>query len=99
MPKKISKKTIKWIAVAAGVAVVAVIGIGFWIKKKNALPEGLASGNGRIEGTLVDVAAKEPLRVKQIFVKEGDLVKPGQILAQLDTSTLESELAAAEAAV
>jgi HlyD family secretion protein len=99
MPKKISKKTIKWIAVAAGVAVVAVIGIGFWIKKRNALPEGIASGNGRIEGTLVDVAAKEPLRVKQIFVEEGALVKPGQVLVQLDTSTLESELAAAEAAV
>jgi HlyD family secretion protein len=99
MPKKISKKALKWIAVGAGVAVIAVIGIVFWVKKKNALPEGIASGNGRIEAKLVDVSAKEPLRVKQILVDEGALVKPGQVLVHLDTSTLESELAAANAGV
>ena len=44
----------------------------------SALPEGIASGNGRIEAKLVDVAAKEPLRVKEILVDEGALVKPGR---------------------
>jgi HlyD family secretion protein len=99
MPKKISKKLIKWIALGAGVVVAAVVVIGIVVKKKNKLPEGIASGNGRIEGKLVDVSAKEPLRVKQILVDEGALVRPGQVLVRLDTSTLEAELAAAKASV
>jgi HlyD family secretion protein len=99
MPKKISKKTLKWIALGAGVAVIAIVGLVIWVKKKNALPEGIASGNGRIEGKLVDVAAKEPLRVKRILVEEGALVGPGQELVDLDTSTIEAELASAEASI
>jgi HlyD family secretion protein len=98
-PSKPSKRTWKWIGVGAAVAVVAFIGVRYLIKRHNALPEGIASGNGRIEGKLVDVAAKEPLRVKTILVDEGALVKPGQVLAQLDTVTLDSELAEANASV
>ena len=48
---------------------------------------------------LVDVAAKEPLRVKEILVDEGALVKPGQVLVRLDTVTLEAELAEAKASI
>jgi HlyD family secretion protein len=99
MVKKPSKRAMRWIFAGIGVAIVAFIGVRYMIKRKNALPEGIASGNGRIEGKLVDVSAKEPLRVKEILVDEGALVKPGQVLARLDTVTLESELAGAEAAV
>ena len=99
MVKKPSKRAMQWILAGVGVAIVAFIGVRFWIKQKNALPEGIASGNGRIEAKLVDVAAKEPLRVKEILVDEGDLVKPGQVLVRLDTVTLESELAEANAGV
>src|SRR5262252_4863798 len=97
--KKPSKRTWKWIGIGAAVAIVAFIGVRYLVKRHNRLPEGIASGNGRIEGKLVDVAAKEPLRVKEILVDEGALVKPGQVLVKLDTSTLESELAAANASV
>jgi HlyD family secretion protein len=96
---KISKKTLKWIIPAAAVLIAAFVGFKYWQKKKNALPDGIAGGNGRIEGTLVDVASKEPLRVKEIFVKEGALVKPGEVLVQMDTVTLESQLTEANAAV
>jgi len=99
MVKKPSKRAWKWILAGLGVAIVAFIGVKYMIKRKNALPEGIASGNGRIEGKLVDVAAKEPLRVKEVLVDEGTLVKPGQVLVKLDTVTLESELAEANAAV
>jgi len=61
------------------------------------LPDGIVSGNGRLEAKLVDVAAKEPLRVKQVMVDEGSVVRPGQVLVQLDTVTLESQLAEAKA--
>ena len=99
MVKKPSKRAWKWIAVGAAVAIVAFIGIKYAIKKKNALPEGIASGNGRLEATLVDISAKEALRVKEIRVQEGALVKAGEVLVQMDTDTLTAQLAEANAAV
>jgi HlyD family secretion protein len=54
------------------------------------------SGNGRLEARLVDVAAKESLRVKEILVDEGNIVAAGQVVVRMDTMTLEAELAAAK---
>ncbi len=96
---KISKRALKWIGASLGVAVVAFLGVRYLIKRHNALPEGIVSGNGRIEAKLVDVAAKEPLRVKEVLVDEGALVKPGQVLVRLDTVTLQSQLAGAKASI
>jgi HlyD family secretion protein len=67
--------------------------------RKYAVPNGIASGNGRVEAKLVDATAKEPLRVKDILVDEGDLVRPGQVLVHLDTVTLDAQLAEANASV
>jgi HlyD family secretion protein len=83
------------------VAVVIIGGGGFfgyqyWQQMKNALPPGIATGNGRIEAKLVDISPKEALRVKEIRAAEGDLVHPNQVLVVLDTATLETELAEAK---
>jgi len=97
--KIFTKRTLKWILPIMAVAVVAFIGFRYWQKRQSALPEGIASGNGRIEGKLVDLAAREPLRIKEITVDEGALVKPGQVLVRLDTVTIQAELAEANAAI
>jgi HlyD family secretion protein len=99
MAKKPSKRALKWIAVAVAALVLAFVGFRWWQGRKAALPAGIVSGNGRLEGKLVDVAAKEPLRVREVLVDEGSLVKPGQVLVRLDTTTLESQLAEANASV
>src|SRR5689334_7563002 len=99
MAKRFSKRVITWSAVALAVAVVAVLGLRYFKARKAALPEGIVSGNGRIEAKLVDVAAKEPLRVKQVLVDEGALVEPGQVLVTLDTTTLEATLAESKAGI
>jgi len=99
MSKKLSKRTLKWIIASVVVLTIAFIGFKVWKAKRNALPEGIVAGNGRIEAKLVDVAAKEPLRVKEIYVDEGALVTPGQVLVQLDTVTLEAELKEANAGI
>jgi len=99
MAKKISKRALKWIIAGVVVAAVAFIGFKYWKSKRAALPEGIVSGNGRLEAKLVDASAKEPLRVREVLVDEGALVRPGQVLARLDTSTLEAELAEANAGV
>lgn len=95
-----SKKSRRWTILAlVAVAVAVFFGVRHWQAKRTALPEGIASGNGRIESKEVDVSSKLPLKVKEILVAEGDLVKPGQVVARMDTVTLESELAEAQESV
>jgi HlyD family secretion protein len=95
MPKILTNK---WFLIAIAALVAAVIGYQYWKSTQSKLPEGIASGNGRIEAKLVDVAAREPLRIREILVDEGDLVQAGQVVAHLDTETLEAELASDKSA-
>ena len=96
MAAKFSKK---WIIIAIVVVVGGILAYKYWKSTQSALPAGIVSGNGRLEAKLSDASAKEPLRVKEVLVDEGDLVKPGQVLVRLDTVTIEAEMAKNEAAV
>ena len=96
MAGKFSKK---WIVIPIVVVVGGVLAYKYWMSTQSALPAGIVSANGRIEAKLSDASAKEPLRVKEVLVDEGDLVKPGQVLVRLDTVTIEAEMAKNEAAV
>jgi HlyD family secretion protein len=98
MSNKKSNRTRNWIIVGA-VAVAGVFGYRYWQSMLTAMPDGIAFGNGRLEAKLVDIAAREPLRVKEILVEEGALVKPGDVLVKLDTVTLDAELAQANQSV
>lgn len=93
------KSSKKWILIAIVLVVGGIFGYRHWKSSQSALPAGIVSGNGRIEAKLSDASAKEPLRVKEVLVDEGDLVRPGQVLVRLDTVTIEAELAKDEAAV
>jgi len=97
---KAANSNLKWIAVAvAALALIGFLGFRYYTARQNALPEGIASGNGRLEAKLVDVATKEPLRVLKVMVDEGAMVTPGQVLVTMDTSTLEGEKTEANAKV
>lgn len=90
----------KWL----GCGVVAVIlaaaaALAWQALKPNGLPEGFASGNGRIEATEVDVATKMAGRVAELLVDEGDFVEAGQLVARMDTQVLEAQLHQAQAQV
>jgi HlyD family secretion protein len=61
------------------------------------LPAGFAQGNGRLEATEVDVATKIPGRLLEVRVREGDRVAAGQVVAVLDTASLEAQRRQAEA--
>ncbi len=93
------KKSLNKIILLVAVVVVAFIGYKVWKSQQFALPKGIASGNGRIEATQVNISPKESLRVKEILVKEGDLVQRDQVVVRMDTSTLESQLTEAKAKV
>jgi len=99
LSKFLSKKYLKWIIPILVVGVGGFFGFKYWKARQTRLPEGIVSGNGRLEAKLIDVAAKEPLRVLEILVDEGALVEPGQVLLRLDTVTQDAELAEATAGV
>jgi HlyD family secretion protein len=83
------------------VLVVAVAGGGYayWQSQQNALPDHIASGNGRIESEEIRVATKYAGRVEEVLVEEGDQVSAGQVLARLDTAELRASQARARAEV
>jgi HlyD family secretion protein len=83
--------------------VVAVAGLAaliYWANKRaSALPAGIVQGNGRLEAIQVNVSTKEPGRVAEVLAREGDLVEPGQVLARMDTTTLDAQLAKTKASL
>jgi HlyD family secretion protein len=84
----------------AGMVVALVAGgsIFAWRQLKPAgLPESFAVGNGRIEATEIDIATKAAGRIKDLLVNDGDVVEAGQVVARMDTQTLEAELRQAQA--
>jgi HlyD family secretion protein len=91
-------KNKRWIT---GVLLIIAIGVGAWLiwqrLHPQGLPEGFASGNGRIEGTEVDASTKLAGRIAKILVNEGDFVTAGQVVAQMDTAVFDAQLAQAKA--
>ena len=78
------------------VVAVAVVGIGWYVYHRYKVNQELKhpkfySGNGRLEATEVYVSAKLGGRIDKILVKEGDLVKKGQKLVQMETDSLNAE--------
>ncbi len=86
-------------ALVAVLAAVVAVG-GYWIWQSindRGLPDGFASGNGRIEAVEIDISTKTPGRIKEILVNEGDFVEAGQVLARMDTEQLEAQRRQADA--
>ena len=92
------KPPFKLVAIIIIISVIAVFSWQSWQQNHDQIPSDFASGNGRIEADQVDVTTKYAGRVKQLFVQEGDLVTVGRILATMDTSALDAELAQAQLA-
>ncbi|MGI9356949.1 MAG: HlyD family secretion protein [Rhizobiaceae bacterium] len=87
----------------AVIVIAAAAGAGgylYWQQQLVAqLPEGIASGNGRIEADQVDISTKIAGRVQEIVVKEGDMVRASQVVAKIDTAELDALLLSARAYV
>ena len=89
----------KIIIIAAAVAVVALgyYGVKTYLANRIYNDPAFAHGNGRLEATEVDIATKIAERIAKINVDEGDLVKQGQILAEMQTNVLRAQLDQAKA--
>lgn len=87
----------KWLLLAAVIVIGGLAYLGWNLLQPAKLPPGFTSSNGRIEATEVDIATKLALRIKQELVDEGDLVTAGQVVAYMDTDTLQAQRREAEA--
>lgn len=81
------------------IALLAAGAFGYWKSLQDRLPEGVYEANGRLEATEVQVATKYPGRLAEVLVAEGDSVTVGQLLARIDTRTLEAQRSQAESEV
>ncbi|WP_313136715.1 HlyD family secretion protein [Paracoccus jeotgali] len=61
------------------------------------LPDGFAAANGRIEATEIDIAALTGGRIAEITASEGDFVRQGDVLVQMDVVQLNAQRRQAEA--
>ena len=90
--------------IGLGLLLLAIIGVtaGYAYNHflgRDALPEGIATGHGRLEVEEVHVAVKYGGRVAEVLVDEGDMVEAGDVLARLDAAELDANLARAEAEI
>lgn len=72
-------------------------GYYYWQSGQDALPDYIASSNGRIEAEETHVAAKYAGRVIDMLFDEGDMVKQGDIIAHIDVQDLEAQRNGAKA--
>ncbi|MFH1114517.1 MAG: efflux RND transporter periplasmic adaptor subunit [Pseudomonadota bacterium] len=79
------------IVVGLLILVSAVAGaVGWYYLRPAEIPEGLVFVSGNIETTEVDLSFRIAGQIKTLNVEEGDRVKKGQIIAELDTDTLDA---------
>ncbi len=82
------------------VVLVVAVAAAWWAwsnYNREDMGEGFISGNGRLEATEVDVAARLAGRVLDVLVREGDFVTAGQPVARMQVDSLEAQRAEAQA--
>lgn len=82
---------------AIAVLAALVAAAAWWLLRPAGLPEGFTKANGRIEATEIDISPKIPARVREIRKDEGDFVTAGEIIAVMDTDSLQAQRREAEA--
>src|ERR1700722_11949090 len=88
----------RWIILVAILVIAGGGGLWWWLShSKKDTNELVLYGN--IDLRQVQLAFNNSERITAVLVQEGDRVKPGQVVAQLDVSRLEPPVAQAEAQV
>ncbi|MEA5506755.1 HlyD family efflux transporter periplasmic adaptor subunit [Halotia wernerae UHCC 0503] len=97
--QKPKRKISKLVLLLAITGILAGVGYGIYrFFPRQSEPEGLFL-SGRIEGYETHISAKSGGKIAILNVREGDFVKPGQLLAQIDDSQIHAEMQGAIAKV
>jgi membrane fusion protein (multidrug efflux system) len=90
-PKKKSKKPF----IFAAVGVLALGGFGYWLHERNFED----TDDAQVDATITNVSPRIVGTVKSVLVSDNQIVKEGDVLAEIDTADLEVALAQAKASV
>ena len=93
--EKKGKKTVVTIVSVLLVVVIAVGGLWWW----NTLRTTISTDNAKVSGDLVDVSSKVAGKLAVLYVKNGQKVTKGQVIAKLDDSQYQINLQQAQAAL
>ncbi len=87
----------------AAVLLLVLAAVVFGVRWVESGKHGVTSGHLRIYGTIdirdAGLAFNEQERITKMFVEEGDRVRPGQVLAQLQTDRMEADINEAKAQI
>jgi HlyD family secretion protein len=97
MEPLMTRLTTQWFWLVGFITLIAGIFFLWQHLQPEKLGNHFAYGNGRIEATEIDIAAKTAGRIEVILADEGDFVSKGQILARMDTQQLAAQHREAEA--
>ncbi len=86
------------LGIALGVAFAAAVSLVYWLAHPHT-PRSELELYGNVDLRQVDLPFNASERVTAVLVQEGDRVKQGQVLARLDTTRLEPQVAKAQADV
>ena len=86
-------RRLSWRVLLLCAVLIGGLGAGYWwLHRGSGLPPGIARGNGRLEADEIDIDTKFAGRIAKLSVDEGDIVKPGQVVAVMDTRDLQATL-------
>lgn len=87
-----------WTVAAAGAVTAAAAGIAVWVVSRTQSPSGIHT-TGTVEGVEVNVAAMVPGTIVKEKCREGDTVEQGEVIIELESAELRSELQQAKASL
>jgi HlyD family secretion protein len=76
----------------AAVALLAAVGVVYWLVAAGEERSGLVSCNGRIEGERVTVASKYAGRITRLAVDEADAVRQGDVLVEISDNRTQARV-------
>ncbi|MBF5007723.1 HlyD family secretion protein [Diaphorobacter caeni] len=82
------------VAIVVVLLVIALVAWGFW----RAAQPAPAYFQGQMEAREADIAPKVTARIAKVLVKEGQQIKPGELLVEMDSPEVRAKLTQAEAA-
>jgi len=89
------RKVIIFLVLGLFVLGAAAAGVWWW----RDLQTSISTDDARVGGDIVDISSKISGRLEKIYVTEGDVVKPGQKLAELDNAQYSIAVAQAQASL
>ena len=98
MPSNKLSRAIRIVAILIVIAAAGFLGWWFLIRQPP-IPHSIIALSGRIEGDDSVIAAKTSGRIREIHVREGDIVKTGDVIAVLDDAQASAREQQAQSAV